>query len=126
MCKLGSELCEVVCVEQILGLFVRCVFRWPIIDVDIMLLMVFYNVGCVNGSFEFGIEFVLCAILVDFEFLFCVEVDFVVVVLGKFYEISDFEFVFWLLFFFWSSVLDDELLGLVECNELRDDGVFAV
>ena len=124
-CKPGSESREAACAEQILGSLARRAFRRPITDVDTTSLMTFYNAGRANGSFESGIEFALRAILVDPEFLFRVEVDPVAVAPGKPYEISDLELASRLSFFLWSSVPDDELLGLAERNELRDDGVLA-
>jgi len=124
-CAPESEALETACAEQILGSIARRAFRRPITDADTASLMTFYNVGRTNGSFESGIEFALRAILVDPEFLFRVEADPVTVVPGKPYAISDLELASRLSFFLWSSVPDDELLGLAERNELREDGVLA-
>ena len=124
-CTPESESLEAACAEQILGSIARRAFRRPITDADTASLMTFYNVGRTNGSFESGIEFALRAILVDPEFLFRVEVDPVAAVTGKPYAISDLELASRLSFFLWSSVPDDELLGLAERNELREDGVLA-
>tara|TARA_B100001123_G_scaffold72463_1_gene81319 strand:- start:1642 stop:4056 length:2415 start_codon:yes stop_codon:yes gene_type:complete len=124
-CTPESEALEAACAEQILGTIARRAFRRPITDADTASLMTFYNVGRTNGSFESGIEFALRAILVDPEFLFRVEADPVVAVPGNPYAISDLELASRLSFFLWSSVPDDELLGLAERNELREDGVLA-
>ena len=119
----AAEEAEATCAEDILGTLARRAFRRPVTDDDVAALMAFYEVGRAKGSFESGIEFALRGILVDPEFLFRVEIDPAGAEPGAPYQVSDLELASRLSFFLWSSIPDDELLGVAARGALRGDGV---
>ena len=73
-----------------------------------------------NGGFEMGIRASLERILAGPEFLFRNERDPANAVPGVPYRISDLELASRLSFFLWSSIPDDELLGLAERGQLKN------
>ena len=80
--------------------------------------MEFYQAGRLDGSFDEGIQAALERLLIAPDFLFRVERDPAGVAPGTTYRISDIELASRLSFFLWSSIPDDELLGLAERGEL--------
>src|SRR5260370_32072060 len=79
--------------------------------------------GGKGGSFEEGIRRALQRILVSPNFLFRVESDPPGIASGADYKISDIEMASRLSLFLWSSIPDDELLGLAERGKLKDSAV---
>ena len=78
-----------------------------------------YSAAREDEGFDAGIELGLAAVLVSPEFLFRIEQDPEGVEAGAAYRLSDLELASRLSFFLWSSIPDDELLGLAERGELR-------
>ena len=76
-----------------------------------------------EGGFESGIEMALRAMLASTQFLFRIERDPSNAAADAAYRISDLELASRLSFFLWSSVPDDELLGLAIAGKLRQPAV---
>ena len=114
---------EAACADQILGRLARRALRRPVRDVDLDVLREFYALGRTDGGFETGIQRALEVLLVDPEFLFRVERDPDGVAPGAAYRLSDLELASRLSFFLWSSIPDEELLGLAEAGQLADADV---
>jgi len=111
------------CAHTILATLARRAFRRPVTDADIKPLMAFYKSGRGDGDFDHGIEMALRAMLVSPDFLYRIERDPKGVAAGSNYRISDFELASRLSFFLWSSIPDDELLGLADKGKLKDPAV---
>ncbi len=82
--------------------------------------MALYQMGREEGNFDRGIEKGLQAMLVSPNFLFRLEQDPAGLASGSVYRLSDVEIASRLSFFLWSSIPDEELLGLAEQGRLRD------
>ena len=111
------------CARTILSGLARRAFRRPAGAADVDTLLDFYEMGRAEGSFEKGIQAAVERLLVDPEFLFRIESDPDGVAPGTAYRVSDLDLASRLSFFLWSSIPDDELLGLAERGELSDPGV---
>jgi hypothetical protein len=122
-CRPAGTADETACATQILSTMMRRAYRRPVTDADVEDVMSFYEQGRSDGSFEDGIESAMQRILVDPEFLFRVERDPPQVAEGEAYRISDLELASRLSFFLWSSIPDDELLGLAEGGKLSDPAI---
>src|SRR4029077_10056810 len=81
-------------------------------------LMQFYADGRRAGTFEYGIENALTAMLSSAKFLYRTEPPPVNAQPGTIYKLSDLELASRLSFFLWSSIPDDELLALAERHKL--------
>ena len=90
---------------------------------DVGALLAVYVRGRADGDFDAGIMAALRGLLVDPDFLFRIERDPVDARPGDVYRITDSELASRLSFFLWSSIPDDELLGLAEQGRLTDDEV---
>ncbi len=122
-CDATAAAGERACARTILAKLARRAFRRSAAGADVDILLDFYDLGRAEGSFESGIQAAVERLLVDPEFLFRVEADPDGVAPGTAYRISDLELASRLSFFLWSSIPDDELLGLAERGELSDPGV---
>ena len=125
-CYPGSEASpaeEVLCAREILGGLGRRAFRRTLEEADVEMLMSFYRLGRGGGDFDAGIEMALRRVLVSPDFLFRRERDPEGVVSGEPYQITESELASRLSFFLWSTIPDEELLGLAERGELRQPGV---
>ncbi len=111
------------CAERVLSRLARRAYRRPLTDRDLETLLGFYRVGRSEGGFEAGVRDALERILVGPEFLFRVESEPENVTPGTAYRISDLELASRLSFFLWSSIPDNELLGLAESGRLKDPAV---
>ena len=114
---------EVACAREILGSLGRRAFRRPVTEADLEMLLGFFDMGRVDGDFDSGIEMALRRVLVSPDFLFRRERDPEGVAPGAPYVISELELASRLSFFLWSSLPDEQLLGLAEQRELRRPGV---
>ena len=74
-------------------------------------------------AFEAGIQTAIERLLIDPEFLFRIERDPAGAAPGAPYRLTDLELASRLSFFLWSSIPDEELLGLAERGRLSDPGV---
>ncbi len=99
----------------------RRAFRREISDDDITRPLHFYHSSReAGGSFDEAIQASLSAILVSPNFLLRVEPDPIGVESASAYRIGDVQLASRLSFFLWSSIPDDELLGLAIDGKLSD------
>lgn len=103
--------------EEIVADLLRKAWRRPVTKSDIERIMPFFEK---EESFEAGIEAALAAILVSREFLFRTEREPEGIAPGTPYAVGDLELASRLSFFLWSSLPDNELLGVAERGELSD------
>jgi hypothetical protein len=127
ICSAASPKDEVPCARKIISNLAHRAYRRPVTDADVLPLLAFYRNGrtAEGGSFDTGIEMALRAMLVSPEFLFRIERDPATAKPGSVYRISDLELASRLSFFLWSSIPDDELLGLAEQKKLSDPAVLS-
>ncbi len=119
-CRPGNNLTERACATEIISNIARRAYRRPVKTADVTPLMKMYAAGRKQGdSFDSGIEAALRAILVSPSFLYRAERDPAGSTPGSVHAISDLELATRLSFFLWSSIPDEELLGLAERNKLR-------
>ena len=112
------------CARKILSTLARRAYRRPVSDKDIRTLLRVYEAGRTDGGFEPGIQAALERILAGPEFLFRIEREPAGVSPDAAYRVSDVELASRLSFFLWSSIPDDELLGLAESGKLKDSAIF--
>jgi hypothetical protein len=115
------------CAHQILAQLARRGYRRPVTDPDLAPLLAEYQAGRDSENsdtgFDSGIEMAVRRLLVSPEFLFRVERDPAGVAPKTNYRVSDLELASRLSFFLWSSIPDDELLGLAAEGKLKDRNV---
>ncbi len=120
--------------REILAYLMRRAYRRPISEGDLEKPMAFYREGVEEAQaslesyagqagFEAGIETALSSILVNPEFIFRIERDPEGVRPGEAYRINDLELATRLSFFIWSSLPDDELLGVAVAGSLSQPDV---
>ena len=114
---------ELPCAREIFSTLARRAFRRPVTNADLDRLLAFFEAGRERGGFEAGVEFALRKVLVSPEFLFRIERDPPNAPPGSAYRLSDLELASRLSFFLWSSIPDEELLGLAERGLLADPAV---
>lgn len=122
-CHPATAAGEEPCARTILTNLTHRAFRRPVTDADLRPLLAFYESGRKQGDFDRGIEMALRALLVSPDFVFRVEHDPKGAAPGTVYRISDLELASRLSFFLWSSIPDDQLLGLAEQGKLKDPQV---
>ena len=120
VCRPETAATEEACVKQILSQLMRRAYRREVVERDFERPLDFYHQGRAEDGFEAGIEMALSSILVQPEFLFRVERDPAGTGPNTPYRISDVELASRLAFFLWSSIPDDELLGLAIERKLSD------
>ena len=111
------------CARTIIAAVARRAYRRPVGTDDIAQLFALYKQGEKEGGFESGIRLALQKILISPEFIFRVEYDPPAAKPGDVYRINDVELASRLSFFLWSTIPDDELLGLAEQGKLSDPGI---
>lgn len=123
-CRPTSSRDERRCAESILSRLARKAYRQPLLDSDVDELMDFYTLGREQkGTFEGGVQMGLRRILASPEFVFRFERDPVDVEPGEAFQISDLELASRLSFFLWSSIPDEELVGLASRGRLSNPRV---
>ena len=123
-CRPSNHLDAERCATEILAGLARLAYRRPISDDDVNVLMRFYRAGRDEGEdFDGGIQAAIERLLMDPNFLFRVVREPTDVAPGGSYRLSDLELASRLSFFLWSSLPDDELLGVAERGVLRDPAV---
>jgi len=120
-CHPGATMTEARCARQILARLARRAYRRPVGEAELKPILQFYDEGREKGSFDAGIARGLERILASPLFAFRVETDPERVPAGTAYRISDVELASRLSFFLWSSIPDEELLGLAEQGRLRNE-----
>jgi mono/diheme cytochrome c family protein len=118
---------EVPCARRILASLATHAMRRPVSEKDpsVDMLLGFYKSGHELRGFEAGIQYALARILVDPQFVYRFEKEPTGLKAGAVYRINDLELASRLSFFLWSSIPDDELLGLAAKNRLSDPTVLA-
>jgi len=119
----ASEKEREACASRILSSLARQAYRRPVTEDDLSDLLGLFRTVTGENGFESGIELALQSILAGPEFLFRVEQDPVDVTSGAVYPVSDIDLASRLSFFLWSSIPDEELLGLAEQGRLREPGI---
>ena len=119
-CRPTGRADEEACTRRILSQLTRRAYRRPVTEEDLHTLVPFVEAGQSRGGFEGGIQAALERILIDPEFLFRIERNPVGTRPGAIYRLDDLALASRLSFFLWSSIPDDELLGLAERGELGD------
>jgi hypothetical protein len=111
------------CARTIIRTLAHRAFRRPPTDAEIARLIAFFDRGRAQGSFDSGVEMAVRGILASPKFLVRVEQDPPSVAPGAAYRVSDLELASRLSFFLWSTIPDEELLGLAEAGKLHDSSV---
>jgi hypothetical protein len=125
ICEPTSPDAEEDCAESILTNLTRQAFRRPVDREDLRTPMEFFRQGRAEGGFEAGVEKALSSVLVNPQFLFKIERDPAGVPPDTAYHIGQLELASRLSFFLWSSLPDDELLGLAIEGRLSQADVLA-
>ena len=123
ICRPTTPAEELPCARRILANLAHRAFRRPVTKADVDPLYAFYRTGRTGADFDTGIAAALRAILVAPDFLFRTEQDPTGVRLGQVYRASDVDLASRLSFFLWSSIPDEELLGVAEQGKLKDPPV---
>jgi hypothetical protein len=123
VCRPPTDASEEGCARQIVTTMARRAYRRPPTDTDVARLLAFFEEGRSRGGFDSGIQVVVQRLLSSPRFLLRAEDDPVDVSPGKAYRVNDFDLASRLSFFLWSSIPDDELLGLADTDALRDRDV---
>ena len=110
---------------RVLRPLARRAYRRPVTPEDLMRLLGFFEIENAENGFESGIQSALAAILTSPHFLFKMEAGRATVGPRTAYAINNFELASRLSFFLWSSLPDDELLGLAEDGVLHRSEVLA-
>jgi hypothetical protein len=111
-------------VEKILSTLARRAYRRPVTKAEVAALARFVELARSEGrTVEQGLQLALQAILVSPHFLFRIERDPDPTDAARVHRISDVELASRLSYFLWSSMPDEELLGLAEAGKLRAPGV---
>jgi hypothetical protein len=111
------------CAREIISRLATRAFRRPVDAGDLEQLLGFYEAGREQGTFGDGIEFALRRMLASPRFLVRVEREPESVAPGNIYQIADLELASRLSFFLWSSLPDEELIGLAAANRLSEPEV---
>jgi hypothetical protein len=111
------------CVHKIVANLAPHAWRRPVTPAETASLMKFVAMAKADGqSNEQGIQLALQAMLVSPNFLFRIEHDANPNDPAKSHPVSEIELASRLSYFLWSSMPDDELLGLAEAGKLRTPG----
>jgi mono/diheme cytochrome c family protein len=122
-CRPATKAEEAPCADHIISIIAHHAYRGPVSSPEMTELRRFFEAGQKRAGFEEGIRSALTRILASPSFLYRAERDPAGIAPGAIYEIGDLELASRLSFFLWSSVPDDELLGLAEAKRLHEPGV---
>jgi hypothetical protein len=123
VCRPTNESEESTCARQIVSKLALRAWRQPLANADMDMLLGFYDTARKTGTFDAGIEQALARVLVDPRFVFRFEKEPANVPEGSAYRVSDVELASRLSFFLWSSIPDDELMGIAMQGKLHDPAV---
>jgi hypothetical protein len=112
-----------VCAKKIISTLARRAYRRPVTDADLQAPLVSFRSGLARAGFESGVEMALRSILVSPNFLFRFEDQPAGLADHAPYRINDIELASRLSFFLWSTIPDDELLGVAEKKTLHQPEV---
>ncbi len=119
----ANEREEASCARKIIASLARRAYRRPVTDADVDPLAGLFEAGRETGTFEDGIQMAVQGLLVSTDFLFRIYREPETVKSGAPYQLNDLDLASRLSFFLWSSIPDEELLGLAERDQLNDPGV---
>ena len=126
VCRPAAGQPEEPCARRILTGLARRAYRRPVTAADIDPLLELFAIGRGDGArFEDGIEMALSGVLVSPSFLFRAPLAPENAAAGSVHGLSDVDLASRLSFFLWSSIPDDELLGLAERGQLGQPDVLA-
>lgn len=109
------------CAKKILRAFGERAYRRPLKTTESSRLVKLFDLAIKNGDdFEKGIEIGIQALLASPHFLFRVELDSRPNDANAIRALTDWELASRLSYFLWSSLPDDELLGLARSRRLSD------
>jgi hypothetical protein len=112
------------CVDKIITALAHRAYRRPVTRAEVASLTKFVTLARSRGeTTEQGIQLAIEAMLVTPQFLFRIEHDPNPTNAQDVHRISDVELASRLSYFLWSSMPDDELLGLAEAGKLHDPAV---
>ena len=111
------------CAKQILTALTRRAYRRPPTAQDLATLMTFFDEGRKGATFDDGVEYALRFLLASPQFLVRAEREPAAARPGQPYRIDDVELASRLSFFLWSSIPDDELIGLASEGRLSEPKV---
>ena len=112
------------CVERIVGNLAHHAYRRPVTKAEVAGLIKFVAMAKAQGqSTEQGIQLAIEAMLVSPQFLFRIEKDPNPLDAARAHPVSDVELASRLSYFLWSSMPDDELMGLAETGKLHEPAV---
>ena len=111
------------CASNIITTLARQAFRRPLTAENVEELMSAYQEGANQAGFDTGVRMALQFIIANPEFVFRVERTPANIAPGVNYRISDLELASRLAFFLWSTLPDDELIGLASREQLKDPAV---
>jgi len=125
VCRPAAAGGEIPCARRILASLATQAMRRPVSEKDpaVDMLLGFYQSGHALRGFEAGIQYALARILVDPQFIYRFEREPAGLRAGAAYRVSDLELASRLSFFLWSSIPDEELLGLAAKGRLSDAAV---
>jgi mono/diheme cytochrome c family protein len=124
VCRPPTASEEASCARTIASNLVKHAYRRPATQADVTALMEFYQAGRSDGgTFSDGIEAVVQRVLADPEFVYRLEPEPSGQAAGKPYRITDLALASRLSYFLWSTVPDDELIGLAAQDKLHDPAV---
>jgi hypothetical protein len=124
VCRPASAAEEAPCAERIIWTLARRAFRRPVDADDLASPLALYNEARRDGrDFERGIHDAIAQVLVNPWFLYRTELESAEVPVGGVHPVSDVELASRLSFFLWSSIPDEELLGLAIAGRLRDPAI---
>ena len=122
VCRPAAPSQERACARRIVETLARRAYRRAVIAPEVNRLLVFYDAGRKDGTFDTGIERALRSILSSPKFVFRAEQDSPAPP-GTVYPISDLELASRLSFFLWSSIPDDDLIDAAQRGSLRQPAV---
>ena len=123
-CRPKTAADELPCAREIVQRITRAAFRRPVTEADLKTPLEFYAAAArETGDFEQGVRSALMVVLASPEFLYRFSSPPADLAAGATYALDDFDLASRLSFFLWSSVPDEELLGLADQHQLRDGQV---
>jgi mono/diheme cytochrome c family protein len=126
VCRPASASETDACAKRIISNLARRAYRRPVTEADLEIPLARYRDGASaagSQAFESGLEMAIRSILVSPKFLFRFETQPANAAPNTVFRITDLELASRLSFFIWSSIPDDELLGLAEKKTLHTPAV---
>jgi hypothetical protein len=120
VCQPAAAAEEDACATQIVSRIARLAYRGPVAQDDLQKLMTVYQTAKPSEGFELAVRRALTAVIASPKFLYRVENVPADAAPGTILTLSDLELATRLSFFLWSSIPDDELLGLAEQGKLSN------